>query len=207
MTGLFTGQGERKYVTEAEGWRLLECAGREDPVLQAFCAVLVFCGCRVSEALGLYRSHVDREQLVIRFRTLKRRNGAVVWRAVPVPPELIELLLSLPASTQEPIFAWSRSTAWRRVGRLMAQAGIEGHHASPKGLRHRFGIVAAGEGVPVALIQRWMGHSKLENTLIYMQAVGNEERLMAAKLWAQPRSLLDAGFTLEGVGAGDAGSD
>lgn len=186
---------------------MLEIAVQGDQRLAAFCAVLVFCGSRVSEALAVHRYHVDREQRVIRLRTLKRRNGEIVWRAVPVPEELIDMLFDLPGGAHTPIFPWSRSTAWRQVTRLMSAANIKGVHASPKGLRHRFGIVAASELVPVALIQRWMGHSKLENTLIYLQAVGAEERTMAERLWHHPRWVDATGLeTPDGVGPGGSGS-
>lgn len=207
MSGLFTQGGERKYVTVDEGWRLLDVAAAADEQEAAFCAVLLLCGCRVSEALGLRRPHIEAEQRVLRFRTLKRRRGAIVWRSVPVPDFLVSMLAALPERPDGRIFPWSRTTAWRLVKRLMAEANIDGSHASPKGLRHRFGVVAAGEGVPVALIQRWMGHSKLENTLIYLQAVGAEERQMASRLWGQARVATAAPFAApEGVGVGGDGS-
>jgi integrase len=65
----------------------------------------------------------------------------------------------------------------------MEAAGIEGTHASPKGLRHGFGVVHAPNKTPLPTLQRWMGKSKQETTAIYMQAVGQEERELAGAVW------------------------
>lgn len=62
-------------------------------------------------------------------------------------------------------------------------------HATPKGLRHGFGVAAVQSGVPLNLVQRWLGHAKLETTAIYTNAIGDEERAIAARLWGdlQPK--------------------
>ncbi len=78
---------------------------------------------------------------------------------------------------------WSRPTAWRRVKGVMAAAGIEGTHASPKGLRHGFGVVRALNKTPLPTLQRWLGHSDPKTTAIYMQAVGEEARQLAGAAW------------------------
>jgi site-specific recombinase XerD len=50
-------------------------------------------------------------------------------------------------------------------------------------LRHGFGIHAIRSGVPVNLVQRWLGHARLETTMIYLQALGSEEREIARRMW------------------------
>ena len=64
-------------------------------------------------------------------------------------------------------------TGWRRIREVMAQAGIRGPHASPKGLRHGFGVAAVTSGVPLNLVQKWLGHAQLSTTAIYADAVGD----------------------------------
>ncbi|HEV7284687.1 MAG TPA: site-specific integrase, partial [Kaistia sp.] len=66
--------GRRKYVNSAERGRFLEAAERLPPAQRALCVVLIFTGCRISEALALTREHVDVERRTITFRTLKRRR-------------------------------------------------------------------------------------------------------------------------------------
>ena len=57
----------------------------------------------------------------------------------------------------------------------MARAGVRGPQASPKGLRHGFGVAAVTAGVPLNLVQKWLGHAQLSTTAIYADAVGEEE--------------------------------
>jgi site-specific recombinase XerD len=66
----------------------------------------------------------------------------------------------------------------------LERAGIEGSQASPQGLWHGFGVVCIEKGIPLNLVQRWLGHAQLSTTAIYADAVGEEERGIAAKLWA-----------------------
>lgn len=65
----------------------------------------------------------------------------------------------------------------------MAAAGITGLHASPKGLRHGFGVHAVRAAVPLNLLQRWLGHADIATTAIYADAMGAEEREIAAQMW------------------------
>lgn len=85
----------------------------------------------------------------------------------------------------ELLWPWSRMTAWRRVQEVMAAADITpGPHACPKGLRHGFGINAISKGVPLNLLQKWLGHAQLSTTAIYANAIGQEEQNIAARMWA-----------------------
>jgi len=40
-----------------------------------------------------------------------------------------------------------------------------------------------GQGILLNLVQRWMGHAQLTTTAIYTEAVGEEERSIAARMW------------------------
>jgi hypothetical protein len=79
---------------------------------------------------------------------------------------------------------WSRATAWRRVKEVMSVAGIAGTHATPKGLRHAFGVKAFQSNVPPHLVQRWLGHASLRTTAIYGDVVDPEERAFAERMWS-----------------------
>lgn len=65
----------------------------------------------------------------------------------------------------------------------MQVAGLEGPHASPKGLRHGFGVAAVTAGIPLNLVQRWLGHAQLTTTAIYANAIGTEEHDIARRIW------------------------
>jgi site-specific recombinase XerD len=65
----------------------------------------------------------------------------------------------------------------------MRRAGIEGSHASPKGLRHGFGVACVQSGIPASLLKKWLGHTNVANTLIYSDLVGEDEVAKARRLW------------------------
>ena len=52
---------------------------------------------------------------------------------------------------------------------------LEGPHASPKGLRHGFGVAAVTADAPLNLVQKWLAHAQLSTTAIYADTVGAEE--------------------------------
>jgi integrase/recombinase XerD len=63
---------------------------------RALCHLLAYAGCRISEALAVTLHHVDAERFTVTLRTLKRRK--LVFRTVPVPQSLIEMLRGMPTS-------------------------------------------------------------------------------------------------------------
>ncbi len=183
---LFDRQGRRKYLVSSERKRFFHAA-MEGPLADSvFANLLLHSGCRISEALAVCPQHIDVEEQFVVFRTLKKR-GRIHIRAVPVPRDFWKRALLMVGrdntSSAEPIWRWSRSTAWRKVKRIMARAGIEGVHASPKGLRHGFAVEALAKGAPLTLVKTWLGHSRLESTQVYTQVMGAEERAYAERMW------------------------
>lgn len=65
----------------------------------------------------------------------------------------------------------------------MARAGIDGGMACPKGLRHGFAVACLARKIPLPIVQRWLGHARLETTAIYLDVSGDEERDLAKRLW------------------------
>lgn len=177
---LHTSRGQRKYLNPDERRRFLQAAGETDPELRAFCHLRTWTGCRLSEALALSPADLDPSGSVA-VRSLKKRGRTLV-REVPVPDQVVRQLGQLvrPAG---PFWGWGRTTAWRYVKDVMAAAEISGLHASPKGLRHGFGVHAVRSGVPLNLLQRWLGHADIATTAIYADAMGAEEREIAGRMW------------------------
>ena len=179
----------RKYLTADERQRFLEAARLVPrPADQTFALTLAHTGARISEALAVRPMDIDLEAASIRIRTLKRR--AEHWREVPVPPELlralelVHALRSTPAkAADKPLWPWSRATAHRKIARTMADAGVEGPQACPKGLRHGFGIAAVAAGVPLPTVAATLGHANLQTTAVYTTAAGLEARDFLARMW------------------------
>jgi site-specific recombinase XerD len=65
----------------------------------------------------------------------------------------------------------------------MLEAGITGRQAMPKGPRHGFGVGVLQSGVPINLLKKWLGHTRLSTTEIYADAVGAEEQAIASRFW------------------------
>ena len=184
---LYTAAGQRKYLTAAERGRFLETANaclRAD--LRTLCLTLAYTGCRISEALAITPAVIEREAGFIAIRSLKKRKRAIVIREVPVPLDLFHALDEALGQEERDARLWpiSRSGAWQLVKGIMREAAIaEGPHMTPKGLRHGFGIHAIRSGVPLNLVQRWLGHASMTTTAIYLEALGEEEREIAARMW------------------------
>ena len=188
---LYARQGGRKYLNAAERKRFLLAAELAPSRVRLFCLVLFWSGSRISETLALTANAIDVDDRVAIFETLKRRKEGVL-RQVPLPtPVVNELdrefrLRSRQRDTalaDEPLWPWSRTTAWRHVKRLMLLADVSPTAAMPKGLRHAFGVAAFRGSIPPHLVQRWLGHASLETTAIYGDVAGREERQFASRLW------------------------
>ena len=185
---LYTAAGQRKYLTAGERTRFMEAAlASPRGELRTLCLTLAYTGCRISEALALTVDRIEREAGFIAIRSLKKRKRAVVIREVPAPDGLFMALNDAHSFEDRDALLWpiSRSGAWHLVKGIMREAGVpEGAHMTPKGLRHSFGIHAIRSGVSLNLVQRWLGHASMATTAIYLQAVGDEEREIAARMWS-----------------------
>lgn len=173
---LYDANGQRKYLTPSERVAFLRAADEAERETRTFCHTLAHTGCRISEALALTADRIDLAEGVIVFETLKKRKKGV-YRGVPVPPAFLDMLNmvhDLKAAQKrrdrgKSLYLWTfaRNTAWRHVCAVMKAAGISGPHATPKGLRHGFGIKGVTSGVPLNALQKWLGHAQLSTTSIY----------------------------------------
>lgn len=182
---LYSAEGKRKYINADERRRFIEAARQESPEVFAFCMVLVFLGLRVSEALALRADDIQFEEGIVAVRCLKKR-GAVVVRELPAAPVLLAALKPVcgPAGgIPGRLWPWSRVSAWRTVKDVLAASHVVGGQAMPKGFRHGFGVHAVRSGVPLDLVQRWLGHADIATTAIYTHVTGPEEQAIAARMW------------------------
>lgn len=194
MSFTYDRDGNRKYTTLKERRRFLSAAreGASETVY-TFCLVLTFTGARLSEVLALTPRQIDLEAGAIVIRCLKKRKyQAATFRAVPVPGNVLRMLDAthdIKAARRDadrmdaPIWSWCRTTAWTRVKEVMQCAGVSGVQATPKGLRHGFAVGALVAGVPEIAVMRWLGHARLETTMIYTETIGAEAQEIANRMW------------------------
>ena len=134
-------------------------------------------GLRVSEALALEVADLslDAELPTLRVRQGKGRKS----RIVPLHPELgaaFSVAMSYGNVSEGRIIDVHRSTAWRWVQRAHARAEQLG--AIPPGreignhtLRHSYARHLLMNGIPINYLSRWLGHSSIQTTLIYLELV------------------------------------
>lgn len=159
---------ERRCPTLGQVHAILdECTPRR----KAEIAMLAFTGMRSGEAQGLLRENVDLKNGWIHVKSqvdgATKTAGSV--RSIPIHPELLGLLNSLPAPEHELFFTSEPSAKYPEGGRPIntkrlneyfkaaaARAGIEGFTAHS--LRHFFKTFVINNGVPREMADRWMGH-------------------------------------------------
>ena len=158
-------------------------ASRESEPISTFCLTMAFTGARISEVLALTAGRIDAADEAIIFETLKQRRKSV-FRAIPVPRGLIPLLKMYGAERDGRLWPWGRTTAWKKVKAVMRKAGIAESLCKPKAPRHAFAVEAGQKGIPLNIVQRWLGHARIETTAIYASAIGDEERNLARRAWS-----------------------
>lgn len=146
-------------------------------------------GLRISEALDLTISDVDfvnHAVSVLRGKGGKRRTVGMDGFAEEAMKRWLEVRK---ARIGAPVFCTRDgdrmyATYFRAaLKRAAAEAGIE-KRVHPHMLRHTFAAELAREGVPVAYIQRQLGHSSLTMTLRYLSTLAPTEVIDA--IWARP---------------------
>jgi len=176
--------GQRKYLNASERRKFREAVNQlHDTTERLFCMTLLLTGCRISEVLGLTWDRVDPSEGTLIFRTLKQRN-VCRYRAIPIPAFLMGALIDRELEPNDRLFPFGRTKGWSLVKRCMATADLTGMKATPKGLRHAYAIACISVHVPLPKVQKWMGHTKLKTTAIYLDYVGDEDRQFARKLWS-----------------------
>lgn len=188
VTQLYSVRGERKYVTTNERDRLLAVLDQFPPDQALFVETLVWSGARISEVLALTPGRVAVREGKIVLQTLKRRR--VCLREVALPTHL---LLKLNAwfrldqcvgdAQLQRLWGWHRVTGWRIVKRAFGLAEVSGPAATPRGCRHGFGAAAIQNSIPLNLLQRWLGHARIDTTCIYAGLQGPDELAIAKRMW------------------------
>lgn len=157
---------------------------------RAFLATVYACGLRLQEALHLEISDIDSDRMMLHVH----RGKGAKDRLVPLPHSTLSTLrahwrthrnprLLFPAlgrngqaaaASTTPMAISSVQGALRRA---RAQARIAKRGVSVHTLRHAYATHLLEEGVNLRVIQRHMGHSSLESTMVYLHLThkGNED--------------------------------
>lgn len=173
-----------KVLTEIDIKRLASFRpkGRIQTRTWVLAMVLLDCGLRISEALGLERENVDLDNLAL--RVLGKGNKE---RLVPISLEL-----------RKHLFRFLRHTKGRYVFAAYSGASLERHnvyaelqnlckvigittHVHPHGFRHAYAVHATKNGLDVFRLSRILGHSSINTTQIYLRSIGFDHLRDSAK--------------------------
>jgi integrase len=174
-----------------ERTKFAEVAQFQEREVMTFCLMLRETGVRISEALSLTVGSIDLSNKCVTVETIKKRNAGV-FRQIPISDDFINTLNLVheirrkqksKKSRSSPLWTFTRRTGSRKIDSVMAEAEITGAMACPKGLRHAFGVHCVMNEIPLPTIQKWLGHSSMETTAIYLNVMGKEERELASRIW------------------------
>ncbi|MDH7911335.1 tyrosine-type recombinase/integrase [Winogradskyella sp. SYSU M77433] len=179
--------GQRKYLNQEERLIFLEISKKKPIDVKIFSQLLFYTGARIAEIHNLHIFSIDFSNKTVILETLKRRKKGV-FREIPLPLSLLNILetyiegLLKRFPNNQSLFLFSLRTASRHIKHIMIEAKISGAKSSSRGLRHGFAVHAVSHA-PLTMVRKWLGHSSLETTAIYLDVVGKEEREIAEKLW------------------------
>ena len=143
------------YFTPEEAAAMVEGAPSY-PTRMAF-RIMLKTGLRVSETLALRRVdlRLDQEPPII-----------------VVPADLVESLHDLASFhnkyRQRPMLDISRWRLSQVMKETALQVGIDPARAHPHAFRHTYGL----KGVPIPVLQKWLGHQSLKDTQRYVELAG-----------------------------------
>ena len=164
-----------EYLEADEVGAIIRAA--EDPRARLLMLEQWRAGLRVSEALALEVPDLslDADNPTLRVRSGKGRRA----RMVPVHPELaaaFRMALSYGNVSEGRLIDVHRVTAWRWVQAAVKR--VEELGAIPAGrrvgthtLRHSCARHLLMHGIPINYLSRWLGHSSIQTTLIYLELV------------------------------------
>ena len=141
--------------------------------------LLLDCGLRINEALGLERANVDLDNLLLRVLGKGRKE-----RLVPMSTELrkhLFRLLRTGMGEQAGHYVFhthngarmERNHAYQDLRDFCGRIGIKGR-VHPHAFRHAFAIHSTRNGLDIYRLSRILGHSSITTTQLYLRSMGVE---------------------------------
>ncbi len=169
---------EDELLTESDYEALIAATvANNDIRSKAIFEAMNYSGMRVSEMLQLRMDHVTSNKKII--EDIKGKGGK--YRDIYISDKLreslkayLEVRVQSYSSTTKLLFVGqrgpiSRQTVHNNMKKYAAVAGIELSKAHAHNLRHLFGLRLAAKGGPIQDIAKYMGHTSIELTKIYLE--------------------------------------
>lgn len=141
-------------------------------------ALLYSCSLRVSELINLQWKHIDRSRMIINIIQAKGNKD----RQVALNEPLIKLLTEYYKEYHSVIYVlngqgdlaqYSDRSVNEVVHKLAAKAGVCNKKVHTHLMRHTSATHMAEAGIDINIIQRWLGHSSVKTTSIYLHTSHN----------------------------------
>jgi len=175
-----------EVLTRDQVRRVLACV--HEGRFRAVLALVYHCGLRLSEALQLKPTDIDSARGVVRVRHGKGDKA----REVPICPAMVQRLRAFWKHHRNPDWLFPGvGRGWKQSGITQAEAmhrskkpmsssavqmamriirkssGIQ-KHFTVHTLRHSFATHLLEDGVSIRQVSRYLGHSELKSTLVYL---------------------------------------
>jgi site-specific recombinase XerD len=165
-------------LSKAEVRQIIGCVRRQR--YRVCLSTIYACGLRVGEGVSLQVQDIDSERMRLCVRQGKGRKD----RHVPLPERTLDMLRTYWRTHRHP--AWLFPIAYRKgpvlptAKRCMSTAGVSKvfrmarqesgikKPATPHTLRHSYATHLLEAGVPLRVIQVYLGHASIETTAIYL---------------------------------------
>lgn len=171
---------------------LTSSAEANDPYYVAW-LIMLCCGLRRGEMLALRWSDIDFDRAVLHVRRQRvdvdgrqlvtRPKSLSSVRDIPLDDHLLTVLRLKIGPCDDILPGVSRTMLADALDRALIRAELP--RITPHGLRHTMAAVAAGDGVPVKVLQGLMGHAHYQTTADIYAHVDEEPKIMAAKTITQ----------------------
>jgi integrase len=171
-----TEQTERKWISSETQIEILSHIPYEHKEIFRF---LFLHGTRIGECRALKNKDVNIEEMTVTIRRTFSFNQ--IWETtkqhkiniIPLHPEMLPYIIrmkhnSLPEAflfthRGEPYKEWTLQKIWRTVCKQVGIQNIKLYNAA----RHSYASQLLNNGIPIEIIGRLLGHSKIQTTMIY----------------------------------------
>ena len=191
-----------EILSQDEVARLIDAT--RTPFQRILVMTLYATGARRSEVAHLKISDIDSQRMVIHIHGGKGRKDRDVMLSLALLEELRTYWRGLRHKPSEWLFPGNRwhtssrpispKAIWYACQQAALRAGLEHKHIHPHTLRHCFATHLLEAGADLRTIQVLLGHSELEETMIYLHL--SKKHLSAT---ASPLDLLTLGTSGEAI--------
>jgi len=160
-----------KYIRDMEKYNLLTI-------------ILLETGARIGEALQLKPIDFNLQTNELRLITLKKKiknKDKPIYRYIPIHRDLKEALLTYAINhninmrSEDRLFKQSETAVQEFYKKMEKEIEVQYNvkiKIHPHKFRHTFAVKSILAGVPLNVIQEWLGHSSIFITSIYLKITG-----------------------------------